>query len=67
DCQCCRDYYDAAGPVAVRPYEDKISRHRDYGPPPSTPEGFWEIGFPDTQMVAKTNRSADAADRKKRE
>lgn len=102
DCECCRDFYDAVGPVAVRPFEDvrkadlyheddedeniqskvqstkesarkrqehlqKTSRHRDYGPPPSTPQGYWEIEYPDTQTVAQINRSADAADRKRRE
>lgn len=96
DCECCQDYYNAVGPVAVRPFEDvrkadlyreddennhstkgserqrqehlqKISRHRDYGPPPSTPEGYWEIAYPDTQMRAEINRSADVADKKRRE
>ena len=103
DCECCRDFYDAVGPVAVRPFEDvrkadlyreddentneksenvhpakesarkrqehlqKISRHRDYGPPPSTPKDYWQIGYPNTQMIEEINRTADAAERRKRE
>ncbi|KAI9622753.1 hypothetical protein H4Q26_015036 [Puccinia striiformis f. sp. tritici PST-130] len=36
----------------------KISRHRHFNPPPQTPPGYWQMGFPDTQHVEEINRKA---------
>ncbi|XP_070209124.1 serine/arginine repetitive matrix protein 1-like [Littorina saxatilis] len=50
-CQECKQYYSAAGlteaEMAVRMAE--CSKHRARQAPPSTPDHFWSIGFPDTQ------------------
>ncbi|KAJ7338739.1 hypothetical protein JRQ81_012641 [Phrynocephalus forsythii] len=49
-CKECEIYY-ADFPEAER--EKKLaacSRHRSHYAPPATPENFWEVGFPSTQM-----------------
>ncbi|XP_065281217.1 uncharacterized protein [Dermacentor albipictus] len=51
DCKECQEFYGRlALPEAQR--KDllrKCSRHRAHHAPPSTPENFWELDFPDTQ------------------
>lgn len=51
DCKECQEFYGRlALPEAQR--KDllrKCSRHRAHYAPPSTPENFWELEFPDTQ------------------
>ncbi|KAF8609997.1 hypothetical protein BDV93DRAFT_601074 [Ceratobasidium sp. AG-I] len=39
-------------------HKQAISRHRHKWAPASTPPGYWNIGFPDTQQVADINRQA---------
>ncbi|KAG9125578.1 hypothetical protein FRC07_007041 [Ceratobasidium sp. 392] len=43
-----------------------ISRHRHNWAPASTPPGYWNIGFPDTQQVADINRRATELHQEKR-
>ncbi|KAH9851047.1 DNA repair protein endonuclease SAE2/CtIP C-terminus-domain-containing protein [Lenzites betulinus] len=86
DCECCRDYYDAVGPLpprlqaplwrspestpskpsrnepfeaaAIEEHKQAISRHRQHWARAKTPPGYWNIGFPDTQEVARMNAEA---------
>ncbi|KDQ59381.1 hypothetical protein JAAARDRAFT_107986, partial [Jaapia argillacea MUCL 33604] len=39
-------------------HRKEISRHRHQWAPPSTPPGYWNIGFPDTQEAADINQQA---------
>ncbi|XP_076457213.1 uncharacterized protein LOC143291267 isoform X2 [Babylonia areolata] len=50
-CQECEKYYGALGLSVgeMRGRMGQCSRHRARQMPPSTPEHFWSIGFPDTQ------------------
>ncbi|KAI9217484.1 hypothetical protein BC828DRAFT_418083 [Blastocladiella britannica] len=51
DCACCRQFYQVAGVVAdgdVQARLQRVSRHRTMHVPKSTPEGFWDVGFPAT-------------------
>ncbi|KAG8682969.1 hypothetical protein FRC08_014603 [Ceratobasidium sp. 394] len=43
-----------------------ISRHRHNWAPASTPPGYWNIGFPDTQQVEDINRRAVELHQEKR-
>ncbi|KAH6793726.1 hypothetical protein C2S52_004203 [Perilla frutescens var. hirtella] len=51
ECKQCKKFYDAVLPGAndkqnIRcEHHDGVSRHRYRYAPPSTPEGFWNIGF----------------------
>ncbi|KAJ3359962.1 DNA endonuclease rbbp8 [Allomyces javanicus] len=61
DCACCATWYTAvtaaapdnaitAPPAAeIAAHRHQVSRHRSLFPPPSTPDEFWEMGFPSTQ------------------
>ncbi|XP_005107975.1 uncharacterized protein LOC101854667 [Aplysia californica] len=49
-CKQCHDYYKNSG-LSEEEMQQKMkecSRHRDKFRPPSTPEHFWSLGFPDT-------------------
>ncbi|KDQ07354.1 hypothetical protein BOTBODRAFT_611361 [Botryobasidium botryosum FD-172 SS1] len=52
---------------AINQHKKEISRHRHYWAPPTTPPGFWNIGFPSTQEVEEINRQAKEMHEKKRE
>lgn len=51
ECKLCKKFYDAViegdakGMAAARCTHMDKSRHRFRNLPPSTPEGFWNIGF----------------------
>lgn len=56
ECKQCKKFYDAVLPGAGKnpdtdkqiircEHHDGVSRHRYRHAPPSTPEGFWNIGF----------------------
>lgn len=52
DCIMCKRFYDAVATgdangtlVSKCEHLDAVSRHRFKHLPPSTPEGFWNIGF----------------------
>lgn len=55
ECKQCKKFYDAVLPGATDKqnirceHHDGVSRHRYRYAPPSTPEGFWNIGF-ETEM-----------------
>ncbi|XP_035230895.1 DNA endonuclease RBBP8-like, partial [Stegodyphus dumicola] len=51
DCKMCEKYYTDLGLSDKEKKErlKKCSRHRGKFEPPSTPEHFWELDFPDTQ------------------
>ncbi|KAJ3368407.1 DNA endonuclease rbbp8 [Allomyces arbusculus] len=59
DCACCATWYTAVAPPPpadnattapdVAAHRHQVSRHRSLFPPPSTPDEFWEMGFPSTQ------------------
>ncbi|KAA1072289.1 hypothetical protein PGT21_031917 [Puccinia graminis f. sp. tritici] len=72
-CECCDGYYQQAAkdlndrsdhPVdpatSVSRHQHEISRHRHFNPPPLTPPGYWQMGFPDTQRVQEINQLAEA-------
>ncbi|CEH16072.1 RETINOBLASTOMA BINDING PROTEIN 8 [Ceraceosorus bombacis] len=70
DCHCCAAWYEAVGPHA-RPEDrqaqlQQTSRHRAYGPPASTPEGYWRIEFPESAEAEKINAQAEEQRRNKR-
>ncbi|EIN07620.1 hypothetical protein PUNSTDRAFT_114129 [Punctularia strigosozonata HHB-11173 SS5] len=44
--------------VAMQLHRNEVSRHRQQWAGPSTPPGYWDIGFPDTQQAAEINRRA---------
>lgn len=45
-CPCCTGYYDCTAKLSNLPERiEEISRHRFQHVPPSTPPGFWDIGF----------------------
>ncbi|XP_046548768.1 uncharacterized protein LOC124258729 [Haliotis rubra] len=50
-CQECYEYYKSKGcsEEEIQQQIQDCSRHRARYLPPSTPEHFWSIGFPDTQ------------------
>ncbi|KAI0363977.1 hypothetical protein BV20DRAFT_1061585 [Pilatotrama ljubarskyi] len=101
DCECCRDYYEAVGPLpplpqgplwrspestpskpprgdsfgstaedataaAIQEHKQAVSRHRQHWDRAKTPPGYWNIGFPDTQEVAKMNAEAARMHEQKR-
>ncbi|KAJ1511263.1 DNA endonuclease rbbp8 [Coelomomyces lativittatus] len=43
DCSCCEQWYQHF-PSAQ--HQQHVSRHRTFHEPPSTPDGFWDLGFP---------------------
>lgn len=51
ECKQCKKFYDAVLPDGTNKqdirceHHDGVSRHRYRYAPPSTPEGFWNIGF----------------------
>ena len=58
DCEQCRKFYNVAGTSLSsmkcshrkpdrRSMQDRFSRHKAYYKPPDTPEGYWDIDFPD--------------------
>lgn len=54
ECKQCKKFYDAVLPGAGETprrceHHEGVSRHRYRYAPPSTPEGFWNIGF-DSEM-----------------
>ncbi|KAI7951402.1 hypothetical protein MJO28_007086 [Puccinia striiformis f. sp. tritici] len=62
-CDCCSGYYeqvakDLGGSTTNSNHQQEISRHRHFNPPPQTPPGYWQMGFPDTQHVEEINRKA---------
>ncbi|KAI5123623.1 hypothetical protein M0805_003437 [Coniferiporia weirii] len=40
-------------------HKKRISRHRHQWAPPTTPPGYWNIGFPTTQEAADINKKAE--------
>lgn len=44
DCECCKNWY--IDDEDKQEHQNKVSRHRVQYVPPSTPEGYWEVGFP---------------------
>ncbi|QRW14530.1 myosin-3 [Ceratobasidium sp. AG-Ba] len=42
----------------IAAHKQAVSRHRHKWAPASTPPGYWNIGFPDTQQVEDINRQA---------
>ena len=58
DCEQCRKFYAAANlgggsSVVVQ----RCSRHRSYNKvPPSTPDGYWDINFPDSEPERESRR-----------
>ena len=49
DCEQCRKFYEAAGLNGDGGAVQKCSRHRSFNKvAPSTPEGYWDIDFPDS-------------------
>ncbi|KAI8848009.1 hypothetical protein BC829DRAFT_394854 [Chytridium lagenaria] len=74
-CPCCKDYYEAIGPVPQildlgQPARDSehvnnISRHRYKWLPPSTPPGFWDVEFPNTSDVDEQNKHKKQKQRQK--
>jgi hypothetical protein len=44
--------------LVLQSHRNHISRHRQQWQGPSTPPGYWDIGFPDTQQAAEINRRA---------
>ncbi|KAJ6501479.1 DNA repair protein endonuclease SAE2/CtIP C-terminus-domain-containing protein [Mycena vitilis] len=103
DCECCRDYYEAVGPLpsrlqaplwrsppnspekrkpcrnggrddastshkqAITSHKQAISRHRHNWAQGSTPPGYWNIGFPNTQEAKNINdRAAEMHEQKLR-
>ncbi|EFP90144.2 uncharacterized protein PGTG_15992 [Puccinia graminis f. sp. tritici CRL 75-36-700-3] len=46
--------------TSVSRHQHEISRHRHFNPPPLTPPGYWQMGFPDTQRVQEINQLAEA-------
>ncbi|KAL8578846.1 hypothetical protein ACOMHN_022139 [Nucella lapillus] len=57
-CQDCQKYYQALGVSEGegRRRMKECSRHRAKQAPPSTPEHFWSIGFPDTQECEERSK-----------
>jgi len=53
--------------VGVRAHRQAVSRHRAQWERASTPPGYWDIGFPDTQAVVKINEQAAELHRRKRQ
>ncbi|CAM6105689.1 unnamed protein product [Calypogeia fissa] len=59
ECHQCKQFYDAIaakdveGVQGVLPcyHVNEVSRHRFKYLPPSTPEGFWNIGFDDSEQL----------------
>jgi hypothetical protein len=49
----------------IAAHKQQISRHRHHWSPPRTPPGYWNIGFPDTQEVARINKRAGEMHRQK--
>ncbi|KAF9458420.1 DNA repair protein endonuclease SAE2/CtIP C-terminus-domain-containing protein [Collybia nuda] len=107
DCECCREYYEAVGPLPNRlhaplwrspvnsptkpcpqhqhdhasgsrnvasenrhseigSHKQAISRHRHHWARASTPPGYWNIGFPDTQEAENINEQAREMHTRKR-
>ena len=62
-----RPYLDADREQAIHSHKQAISRHRHHWARASTPPGYWNIGFPDTQEAADINERAREMHRKKRE
>uniref|UniRef100_A0A915ISH0 DNA endonuclease activator Ctp1 C-terminal domain-containing protein n=1 Tax=Romanomermis culicivorax TaxID=13658 RepID=A0A915ISH0_ROMCU len=57
-CHCCKAYFDA---LELSPEEKErrinaVSRHRDFQAPPSTPDHFWEVGFPSTAEITERKK-----------
>lgn len=52
---------------AVKAHKQEISRHRHHWERPTTPPGYWNIGFPTTQEAEQINEEAREMHRKKRE
>ncbi|EGG12828.1 uncharacterized protein MELLADRAFT_87124 [Melampsora larici-populina 98AG31] len=77
DCDCCAGYYEQAAkdlriplkelPNRMGQHKNDISRHRHFNPPPTTPPGYWQMGFPDTPQVKTINRQAQENKRRKLE
>lgn len=49
DCDCCRNFWKhqeaSMGKEEAQKLKDKVSRHRDNFPRPTTPPGFWNPVF----------------------
>ncbi|KAH9819037.1 hypothetical protein DFH28DRAFT_61500 [Melampsora americana] len=77
ECDCCAGYYEQAAkdlriplkelPNRMGQHKNDISRHRHFNPPPTTPPGYWQMGFPDTPQVEIFNREAQENKRRKLE
>lgn len=85
DCECCRGFYQAVGPLPkpTGPLWDgspraltteeliadniqEFSRHRHAGlEPTSTPPGYWDTTFPDTQTMQQYNAQGRAMAQRK--
>lgn len=60
-CSCCSSYYTMMkeSPLPNNQYNDNElsnSRHRYISPPPSTPPGYWDIGFSDNIEQVDDNK-----------
>lgn len=46
-CKCCQPFYDALGLTNSQKKEliQHVSRHRSNHTPPSTPPGYWDMSF----------------------
>ena len=67
DCPECTLFYAhlnrAQGERAGDRERNACSRHRSTFPRPTTPEGYWDIGFPTTQQALQINSNAAGANR----
>lgn len=57
-CHCCKAYFEALD-LSSEEKEQRInavSRHRDVQAPPSTPDHFWEVGFPSTAEIMERKK-----------
>ena len=48
-CACCSNYYRAVNGGVTVDQDHATSRHRFTHVPPSTPPGFWDLGFTPTE------------------
>jgi hypothetical protein len=53
--------------AAITSHKQAISRHRHHWVRASTPPGYWNIGFPNTQEAADINEKAKEMHRQKKD
>jgi len=49
ECEHCKKFYDAVGIDDKKKFLNFCSRHKYQDSPPTTPENYWEVSFPDTE------------------